>query len=191
MYYLFAFCLFVFCRIALFSLIITQNPTTLYSAKNLSPRGTPRRLCIVRQSFPTFRTWIPTKTSFPDPLSFPSPGESRRDRCGKVCRVRWTESRLYASYAARKLRSRRCTLLWAYFIFISITDINECDGGVHDCLRSLASCKNTLGSFNCSCNHGYIGDGKTYCTEAPGKIIDNFTLFAFCFTEVAIGFVFL
>ena len=83
MYYLFAFCLFVFCRIALFSLIITQNPTTLYSAKNLSPRGTPRRLCIVRQSFPTFRTWIPTKTSFPDPLSFPSPGESRRDRCGK------------------------------------------------------------------------------------------------------------
>ena len=51
--------------------------------------------------------------------------------------------------------------------------------------------KNTLGSFNCSCNHGYIGDGKTNCTEAPGKIIDNFTLCAFCFTEVAIGFVFL
>ena len=102
-----------------------------------------------------------------------------------------TESRLFASYAARKLRSRRCTLLWAYFIFISITDINECDDGLHDCLPSLASCKNTLGSFNCSCNHGYIGDGKTNCTEAPGKIIDNFTLCALCFSEVAIGFVFL
>ena len=50
------------------------------------------------------------------------------------------------------------------------TDIDECDDGVHDCLPSLASCKNTLGSFNCSCNHGYIGDGKTRCTEAPGKI---------------------
>ena len=74
-----------------------------------------------------------------------------------------------------------------FFIFISITDINECDDGIHDCLRSLASCKNTLGSFNCSCNHGYIGDGKTYCIEAPGKI----TGCAFCFTEVAIGFVFL
>ena len=98
-----------------------------------------------------------------------------------------TESWLLASYAALKLRSRRSTLPWVYFIFISITDINECDDGIHDCLRSLASCKNTLGSFNCSCNHGYIGDGKTYCIEAPGKI----TLCAFCFTEVAIGFVFL
>lgn len=78
-----------------------------------------------------------------------------------------------------------------FFIFISITDINECDDGIYDCLRRLAFCKNILGSFNCSCNNGYIGDGKTYCTEAPGKIIDNFTLFAFCFTEVAIGFVFL
>ena len=129
---------------------------------------------------------MPTKTSFPNPLSFPSPGESRRDRCGKG----WQQgrsSRLFASYAALKLRSRRSTLPWVYFIFISITDINECDDGIHDCLRSLASCKNTLGSFNCSCNHGYIGDGKTYCIEAPGKI----TLCAFCFTEVAIGFVFL
>ena len=115
MYYLFAFCLFVFCRIALFSLIITQNPTTLYSAKNLSPRGTPRRLCIVRQSFPTFRTWIPTKTSFPDPLSFPSPGESRKRPLWQGL-AKWTESRLFASYAAQKLSSRRSTLLGAYFI---------------------------------------------------------------------------
>ena len=66
----------------------------------------------------------------------------------------------------------------AYIIFIPIKDIDECDDGVHDCLPSLASCKNTLGSFNCSCNHGYIGDGKTNCTEPPGKIIDNFTLCA-------------
>ncbi|KAM7430000.1 hypothetical protein ABFA07_019239 [Porites harrisoni] len=43
-------------------------------------------------------------------------------------------------------------------------DIDECQDGVHDCLPSVASCVNTLGSFNCSCNHGYIGDGKTNCT---------------------------
>ena len=30
---------------------------------------------------------------------------------------------LFASYAARKLRSRRRTLFWAYFIFISITAV--------------------------------------------------------------------
>ncbi|CAH3158011.1 unnamed protein product, partial [Porites lobata] len=46
-------------------------------------------------------------------------------------------------------------------------DIDECQDGVHDCLPSVASCVNTLGSFNCSCNHGYIGDGKTLCTKAP------------------------
>ena len=51
-----------------------------------------------------------------------------------------------------------------------LTDIDECDDGVHDCLPSLASCVNTLGSFNCSCNHGYIGDGKTTCADAAGKI---------------------
>ena len=51
-----------------------------------------------------------------------------------------------------------------------LTDIDECQGGVHDCLPSVASCVNTLGSFNCSCNHGYIGDGKTNCTvNSSGK----------------------
>ena len=53
-----------------------------------------------------------------------------------------------------------------------VTDIDECDDGVHDCLPSVASCVNTLGSFNCSCNHGYIGDGKTNCTvNSSGKIL--------------------
>ena len=50
-------------------------------------------------------------------------------------------------------------------------DIDECDDGLHVCRSSLASCVNTLDSFNCSCNHGYIGDGKTNCTvNASGKI---------------------
>ena len=58
--------------------------------------------------------------------------------------------------------------LWK-IIFLHTADIDECQDGVHDCLPSVASCVNTLGSFNCSCNHGYIGDGKTRC-KAPGKI---------------------
>ena len=42
-------------------------------------------------------------------------------------------------------------------------DLDECVQGLHDCLQSLASCSNTDGSFKCSCNDGYTGDGTTYC----------------------------
>ena len=53
-----------------------------------------------------------------------------------------------------------------------LADIDECQDGVHDCLSTLASCVNTLGSFNCSCNYGFIGDGKTNCTvNSSGKIL--------------------
>ena len=34
-------------------------------------------------------------------------------------------------------------------------DIGESDDGLHVCRSSLASCVNTLDSFNCSCNHGF------------------------------------
>ena len=47
-------------------------------------------------------------------------------------------------------------------------DLDECVQGSHDCLQSLASCSNIDGSYNCSCNDGYTGDGKTYC-QPKGK----------------------
>ena len=47
-------------------------------------------------------------------------------------------------------------------------DLDECVQGSHDCLQSLASCSNIDGSCKCSCNDGYIGDGKTYC-QPKGK----------------------
>ena len=40
-----------------------------------------------------------------------------------------------------------------------ILDINECDTD-NPCI-TLASCSNTEGSFLCSCNAGYTGDGYT------------------------------
>lgn len=46
-------------------------------------------------------------------------------------------------------------------------DIDECGISKHDCLPNHAHCINTVGSYNCSCNHGYLGDGKINCTEAP------------------------
>ena len=46
----------------------------------------------------------------------------------------------------------------------SISDINECistPGGLllHDC-SLLAVCENLMGTFNCTCDKGYIGDGR-------------------------------
>ncbi|XP_066299173.1 fibroblast growth factor receptor 1-like [Branchiostoma lanceolatum] len=43
------------------------------------------------------------------------------------------------------------------------TDVDECDTDTHNC-HIYATCSNSEGSFNCSCNPGYHGNG-TSCTE--------------------------
>jgi len=42
-------------------------------------------------------------------------------------------------------------------------DIDECASGANSCISGRAACSNTVGSYNCTCNHGYTGDGKTSC----------------------------
>ena len=46
-------------------------------------------------------------------------------------------------------------------MFITI-DINECNGTGNDC-HINATCDDTIGSFECDCNAGFIGDGVN-CT---------------------------
>eukprot|EP00058_Branchiostoma_floridae_P026383 XP_002611874.1 hypothetical protein BRAFLDRAFT_83102 [Branchiostoma floridae] len=41
-------------------------------------------------------------------------------------------------------------------------DIDECATGVHSC-HQHAACTNTVGSYRCTCDSGYTGDGRT-CT---------------------------
>ena len=43
------------------------------------------------------------------------------------------------------------------------TDINECETGDSMC-PELASCSNTVGSYECNCNTGYSDDGQQNCT---------------------------
>lgn len=39
-------------------------------------------------------------------------------------------------------------------------DVNECSEDRHDCHHN-ATCTDTEGSFNCTCNTGYSGDGNS------------------------------
>ena len=48
----------------------------------------------------------------------------------------------------------RCVIILSLF-----SDIDECTSKTHNCDRN-ALCKNTEGSFTCTCNRGYKGDGK-------------------------------
>ena len=45
-------------------------------------------------------------------------------------------------------------------MIFSATDIDECDNGTDNC-SSNAYCNDTIGSYECTCNVGYSGDGVT------------------------------
>ncbi len=47
----------------------------------------------------------------------------------------------------------------------SCVDIDECEEGSNDCDREFATCENTNGSYNCSCNYGFTGDGVVCSRE--------------------------
>ena len=55
-----------------------------------------------------------------------------------------------------------CTSLKLYEPFLFYADINECDES-NSCHEN-ANCTNTVGSYTCSCNLGYTGDGVN-CTS--------------------------
>ena len=50
-------------------------------------------------------------------------------------------------------------------------DVNECHNGEHNC-DANAHCNNTIGSFNCTCLQGYLGDGL----QCSGEVAIPFVL---------------
>ena len=49
------------------------------------------------------------------------------------------------------------------------TDIHECDRGLDGCDPN-ASCNNTFGSYDCTCNSGFDGSGFA-CTGKQSQIL--------------------
>ena len=43
-------------------------------------------------------------------------------------------------------------------VISNFVDFDECGNHTDSC-SSVATCENTVGSYNCSCNIGYVGDG--------------------------------
>ena len=57
-----------------------------------------------------------------------------------------------------------------YHVLFIYADINECDQDNDNNCHENAQCTNTEGSFTCSCNPGYTGDGVN-CTS---KLLHNY-----------------
>ena len=45
---------------------------------------------------------------------------------------------------------------------VIVSDINECELDTDDCDEN-AECTDTIGSFRCDCNFGYMGSGRECC----------------------------
>ena len=49
-------------------------------------------------------------------------------------------------------------LMYVNYLYQTHSDINECTSRIANC-HTNAACANTLGSFTCTCNQGYTGNG--------------------------------
>ena len=87
------------------------------------------------------------------------------------CRSHFTNSALFRNTirnsSSTRILNKSFTTLFVCLFFLTRIDIDECASGVNDCHGS-ALCTNTVGSFNCSCNNPYTGDGKT-CNLVTGN----------------------
>ena len=68
---------------------------------------------------------------------------------------------------------------WNLRYNIVYTDIDECSVGIDEC-SSNATCTNTEGGYNCSCDTGYHGDGFTCNSTYVTYLYNMFKLYFRC-----------
>ena len=70
------------------------------------------------------------------------------------------------------------------FHWPSISDVNECSRGTSRC-SSNATCTDTIGSYTCSCNAGFSGDG--FNCQGRGNVGSEFNTLLNCALNVQIS----
>ena len=75
---------------------------------------------------------------------------------------------IYSFFLVLFSLSNKKKVLIIHFGILLFVDIDECAGGTHNCHSSRASCANTVGSFTCSCDNPYTGNGTT-CNLVSGN----------------------
>ena len=66
-------------------------------------------------------------------------------------------------FYALKIQQSHALLISSICYDLLTADVDECAIGNHSCHES-ATCHNNQGSYTCSCNSGYAGDG-IFCTS--------------------------
>ena len=62
--------------------------------------------------------------------------------------------------------------------FVFLTDVDECiDGMPQGPCDPNATCANTAGSFTCTCNFGYRGDGFNCVGKVPSLLLRSLLLY--------------
>ena len=82
-------------------------------------------------------------------------------------------------------------MFYFFFCCCCYVDIDECQWNIDECDIN-ASCNNTEGSYQCTCNSGYWGSGlnctgkrftslfSVYCIHAATTYISDILLYVFC-----------
>ncbi|XP_047134646.1 prothrombin [Hydra vulgaris] len=88
--------------------------------------------------------------------------------------VRYSCKKGYEIYGPYYHKCNKTTHLWKPDAKTACHDLNECTAYKlgFPCHQN-ALCENTIGSFNCYCRHGYVGNGK-HCDRINASNFDNF-----------------